>query len=303
MNLNVSAEAPSRAAPSLAWSVAWCASAVFHAAGVLALGLIWISATSGPPMQVILAHLDDASYDSPLDELRLTAAAAAVKSERPPLARNLSSLAEVLIVTSAEQAFAFDVPGGSQGALGALEESVANLDMGEQMSVKALGKSVSFYGIEAGGAEFVFVVDMSGSMEGARFRRARNELRKSIESLEPFQSYYVIFFSDGAYPMPGRVLVPRTDRNVRDTVRWLKAVQPQGPTNPLPALLQAIDMAPDAIFLLSDGKFEMETAFEVARYKTGDAIPIHTISFASREGEPMLKAIAKATGGTYRYVK
>jgi Mg-chelatase subunit ChlD len=160
-----------------------------------------------------------------------------------------------------------------------------------------------FYGIEAEGNEFVFVVDMSGSMEGSRFRRARNELRRSIEALWPYQRYFVIFFSDGAYPMPAEELLPRTEKNVQATVRWLNQIRCDGPTNPLPALLQAIDMEPDAVFLLSDGKFPMEIVVEVGQYRTGNAIPIHTISFASREGEPMLKAIAKATGGTYRYVK
>jgi len=289
--------------PSLAWLGAWTASAALHAAALVALGLMLIAVPSASDAPVILAHLDETSQATPLDELRLAAAEAPATGDHLLLVESVRGDIQATLVGNGPEAPSDAAGGRGDAAFGLPAEFAADLPLPERIAERPMGKSAGFYGIEAAGNEFVYVVDMSGSMEGSRFRRARNELRRSIESLWPYQRYFVIFFSDGAYPMPAEELLPRTDKNLQATVRWLNQIQCDGPTNPLPALLQAIDMKPDAVFLLSDGKFPMEIVVEVAEYRTDDATPIHTISFASREGEPMLKAIAKATGGTYRYVK
>ncbi|HVX14883.1 MAG TPA: VWA domain-containing protein [Pirellulales bacterium] len=167
---------------------------------------------------------------------------------------------------------------------------------------KNLGRSASFYGIEAQGSKFVFVVDMSGSMSGARFRRARSELHQSIEHLTPTQAFFVILFNDVANPMPSAGLASAGTDSVQQVDAWLQKIQCNGGTNPLPALMAALGLAPDAVFLLSDGKFDPVVAQAVAEFQSWQRIPIHTIGFASRKGESMLRAISRVTGGTYRYV-
>ena len=57
--------------------------------------------------------------------------------------------------------------------------------------------SVEFFGTRAYGNKFVFVVDISYSMnarQGERFRRACDELLRSVTQLQPGQSYYVFLF-------------------------------------------------------------------------------------------------------------
>lgn len=184
-----------------------------------------------------------------------------------------------------------------------LESLSVDLAAGSENAERRLRKSANFYGIEAHGNDFVFVVDMSGSMTGARFRRARAELRRSIESLAAPQRFYVLFFNDRAWPMPASDLQEATEENLNDARRWLKQAQCQGGTNPLPALMLALDLRPDAIFLLSDGRFDPEAARQLEQSETSPPIPVHTIGFASREGEPMLRAISEASGGAYRFVR
>src|SRR5689334_3254696 len=58
-----------------------------------------------------------------------------------------------------------------------------------------------FFGTEARGNRFVFVVDNSSSMKGGRLEMAVAELRRTIDALSPKQSFYVIFVSDQTYPM------------------------------------------------------------------------------------------------------
>jgi hypothetical protein len=165
------------------------------------------------------------------------------------------------------------------------------------------GTGHSFFGLEASGDRVVFVVDISGSMNGRRFFRARNELRQSIENLRENQQFFVIFFNDSALPMPTEKLLPATRENISRTVDWLKYVECGGGTNPLPGLLLALQLQPDAIYLLTDGKFDPQVVWEVTQAEPLVPIPIYTISFASRTAEKLLKSIAKETGGSYRYVR
>ena len=88
-----------------------------------------------------------------------------------------------------------------------------------------MGTGHSFFGLEATGDRVVFVVDISGSMNGRRFFRARNELRQLIESLRENQQFFVIFFNDSALPMPTEKLLPATPENVSRTVDWLKYIE------------------------------------------------------------------------------
>ncbi len=149
----------------------------------------------------------------------------------------------------------------------------------------------------------MFVVDISGSMKGRRFFRARSELERSIETLRADQQFFVIFFSGDALPMPSEQLLPATPSNVSQAIRWIKYVECGGGTNPLPGLIQAMALSPDAIFLLTDGKFDPQTVWEVSQAQPARPIPIYTIGFASRSAEKLLKAIAQETGGVYRFVK
>ncbi len=61
--------------------------------------------------------------------------------------------------------------------------------------------STLFFGTEAKGNRFVFVVDNSSSMKGGRLEMAVAELVRTVEGLSPRQSFYVIFVSDQTYPM------------------------------------------------------------------------------------------------------
>ncbi len=168
------------------------------------------------------------------------------------------------------------------------------------------GGSAEFFGIGGYGQTFVYVVDCSGSMnERGKFERAIYELLHSIEQLAGDQRYFVIFYSDAAYPMDADEPVLANEDEFARTRRWVSHVEPDGGTNPLPALLFALSLEPDAIYFLSDGKFDPVTLQELRSQNRprSKRIPIHAVAFMERATEGLMRTIARNSGGEYRFVK
>ena len=122
------------------------------------------------------------------------------------------------------------------------------------------GPNGSFFGIEAEGHEFVYVLDMSGSMEGRRYEGATAELVRSVCELHETQNFYVLLFDDRAVQMFGEQRfhpqpIPATVENKARLSAWVAKAFHGGGTDPREALHVALQMNPSAIFMLSDGEF------------------------------------------------
>ncbi len=160
-------------------------------------------------------------------------------------------------------------------------------------------RKTQFFGIQAKGQFFVYVVDCSESMlDEDRLIRAKRELRRSVNSLQFPQRFKVLFYNDRVLPMPGAV--PKSaDTFAKDQLaQWLTLIEPHGGTEPRMAMNQAIGLKPDAIFLLSDGAFP-DGAVEAINARNAKHIPIHCIDLAGGQGGDHLKRIAQASGGKY----
>jgi len=176
---------------------------------------------------------------------------------------------------------------------------------------EGLGKAATdFFGIDGYGQSFVYVVDCSGSMnQEGKFERARYELLQSIEQLKKDQSYFVIFYNHEAHPMEGNRLVLATPAHIADTTRWVNYAEAGGGTDPLPALVMALSMHPDAIYFLSDGQFDPNTIQELrARNRPNNRlrirqVPIHTIAFYDRFAAGLMRQIARNAGGEFKFVQ
>jgi hypothetical protein len=181
------------------------------------------------------------------------------------------------------------------------------------------GHAAQFFGVKAAGRRFVFIVDSSNSMRGGKFDAAKEELLYSIRRLNKDQAFYVIFFDQNAERMllppskePPLLPVPATTPNINRVEQWMKGVQNELHTWPYDSVKFALDMVPDAIYLLTDGKFTDKgrtEQFLKANNIIDDPVDgkkpkvvIHTICFWQNDGEETLQAIAKAYGGTYRFV-
>ena len=168
--------------------------------------------------------------------------------------------------------------------------------------------STEYYGIETSAQRIVYVLDNSNSMKGGKFNAAANELMKSVEKMRAEQEFFVVLFSDTAYPLghprPVKKMLNPTEENKRDLRYWLETVELCLKTNAAPALTRALAMKPDTIFMLTDGRFTDDTLERFARVKL-KGVTIHTIGLEMNRDDAIkgLKAIAKKFGGEYRDVQ
>jgi hypothetical protein len=163
----------------------------------------------------------------------------------------------------------------------------------------------SFFGIRADGRRFVYVVDCSGSMVGAPYQRAQQELIRSLAALSKSQEFFVILYSDNSYPMyfpkNTQEFVKASDAAIEQVQTWVTNFSHHGGTNPEPALEQALKMKPDAVFFLTDGAIPDSTPDSV-RQANSSNVSVHTIGFTNRAGESTLQQIADENNGSYLYV-
>jgi len=190
----------------------------------------------------------------------------------------------------------------------------------------AAGAKAEYFGTVAYGDRFVYVLDMSGSMnecsgrKSNRFDRAVAELTSSVGRLRDDQWFYVILFSDVTRRMFDDAslipqMVPATPENKQALRRWLSMIQPQGDTDPRDALYLAFQMRPSAIFLLSDGEFNGHKhgnkcsvlrgnpkVDEVVAQNNAAGSPIHSFAYEVRNARERMNSLARQTGGVYRFI-
>lgn len=173
----------------------------------------------------------------------------------------------------------------------------------------------SFIGIGARGRRFVYIIDRSGSMaEHGAFLAAKSEVLASLEQLDEKQQFQVIFYNTTPLTLRTREeripMFTGTDANRLQVAEQLRAIEPDGGTQYLPALLKGFDFAPDVIYFLTDGidpEVSPNQFLEKVRIRNSGGAHIHCIEFgdgpaskAGRTGNFLVK-LAEANHGQYVY--
>ncbi|MDP1660927.1 MAG: VWA domain-containing protein [Phycisphaerales bacterium] len=164
----------------------------------------------------------------------------------------------------------------------------------------------SFFGVEARGLRFAFVVDVSGSMDGEKLDYLKRELAKAIDRLGETASFVVLCFDSETRPLIGTTkLLPAIGKNKKSALEAIGALRAGGGTEPMPALSAALRNRPrpDAIYFMTDGLFDA-TVVESLRgeLRGGRNVPVHCISFIDRSSEALMRRIAQMSDGSYTHV-
>ncbi len=303
----------------------WLLSGVLHL--VLLLVLAWWTVSQReqkPPVLSIIGS--EAAAIEPLEDANQWVQEVESSSEVRIAAPDMASLgpmddgAPILDSAVGGDSVALDsLTGSSLSQIGALfVPGGGAMSSGNAALIK---KEAMFFGVKATGNRFVFIVDSSNSMRGNKFADAKRELIYAIRRLSKEQYFYVIFFDADAERMvldtgpnaePAPRPVPATSENMMKVERWIESVQNELKTNPFEAVEFAMGLYPDAIYLLTDGQFtdkgrtvrylERENFIQDDLGQRQVKVVFHTIGFYSRDGEEVLKEIARKYKGTYQFV-
>lgn len=167
------------------------------------------------------------------------------------------------------------------------------------------GGGTSFFGVEARGDRFAFIVDISGSMLGDRIADLKSQLKSSIMELSETSTFIIITFSTGSAVLGDKVeWTEATTRKKGWALEAISGLNADGNTIPLDAfkLLQGIRPRPDAIFFMTDGGFDPSLIAWLEKNNVGPRVKIHCICFEDNQGEEVMKEIAKRSHGTYKFV-
>lgn len=165
--------------------------------------------------------------------------------------------------------------------------------------------------------DYVFVVDISGSMHGYPLETSKALLRRLIGSLRPSDTFNVLLFA-GSNSMLAPQSLPATTANIERAIAVIDAQDGSGGTELIPALRRAlaqplqVDRA-RSIVVITDGFVSVETeAFDLIRrnldrsslfaFGIGSSVNRHLIEGMARagQGEPFIvtqesEAAAEAT--------
>ncbi len=149
--------------------------------------------------------------------------------------------------------------------------------------------------------EYIFVVDISGSMHGYPLNTAKVLMDKLIGSLRPSDSFNVLLFS-GSSQMLSDKSVPATRANIDRAIATINEQQGGGSTEIVPALkrIAALPKQPDVartVVIVTDGYVSVENdVFQIVRKNLNNA-NVFSFGIGTSINRHLMEGIARAGQG------
>ncbi len=124
--------------------------------------------------------------------------------------------------------------------------------------------------------EYIFIVDVSGSMHGFPLDISKKLLKDLISNLRPTDRFNVLLFAGGSRLMAEQSL-PATSQNITRAINTIEQQRGGGGTRLLPALQKALSLSKTegfsrSIVIATDGYVSVEAeVFDLMRKNLGDA--------------------------------
>ncbi|MCC2637496.1 MAG: vault protein inter-alpha-trypsin subunit [Moraxellaceae bacterium] len=149
--------------------------------------------------------------------------------------------------------------------------------------------------------DYVFVVDISGSMHGYPLETSKALLRRLIGNLRPSDTFNVLLFA-GSNSMLAPQSLPATTANIERAINVIDAQEGGGSTELIPALRRAlaqplqVDRA-RSIVVITDGYVSVETeAFDLIR-RNLDRASLFAFGIGSSVNRHLIEGMARAGQG------
>ena len=311
-------------------------SAGVNVVAILLLALIFVAAEAKPNRPVLTLGAAEESFVDEMTPVEFEASAEAPieveqAADQPPelnaLAADAVAIDDVAFDAaalatdpSAVMPVSFD-SADAMAAMGGAGGEAAGSGRGGGPAGGGQPGAGSFFGRPGQGKTVCFICDNSNSYRDGGFHTVLDEVARAVDSLRPDQSFFVIFFSDAAYPMfhPERVdaLQPASPDNKQRLRAWLATVEMCGGGQGIDeAVRLAGKVGADVVYFLSDGEHAGSVIDRVTRADFGGAV-VHTFGMQQgvldrrtgqidhdkllrqQEFDRNLVAIATAHGGTF----
>lgn len=151
--------------------------------------------------------------------------------------------------------------------------------------------------------EMLYMIDVSGSMEGTSIEQARAALLQALDRLSPEDHFGILAFSSG-YQEFSPEPMPATGANVAAARQYVQALQAGGGTEMLPALIHLMQKPQTPgylrhIVLLTDGDLgNEEEIFTAMRQELGNA-RLYTVAIGSAPNFFLATKMAQFGRGTF----
>ena len=149
--------------------------------------------------------------------------------------------------------------------------------------------------------EYVFVLDVSGSMHGFPIETAKSLLRGLVANLRPTDTFNIIPFAGGHSKLAPQSL-PATKENVDAALRFINAQRGSGSTELLAALRAALAMPSESdrarsFVVITDGYVSIEKeAMDLVRANLGSA-NVFAFGIGSSVNRHLIEGLARAGRG------
>ena len=150
--------------------------------------------------------------------------------------------------------------------------------------------------------DVVFLLDVSGSMQGASMGEAETALRLCLRHLRAGDRFNIIAFQS-TYALFAQQPVPFTQQTLEQADAWVQALRATGGTELLAPFLTAVQQVPDGVVvLLTDGQVgnEDEILREVCAAR-GRA-RVYSFGIGTNVSDVLLRDLARHTGGAVEFV-
>ena len=149
--------------------------------------------------------------------------------------------------------------------------------------------------------EYIFIVDVSGSMHGFPLNISKKLLKDLIGNLRPTDSFNVLLFAGGSHLMSERSL-PATPDNIMRAINTIERQRGGGGTRLLPALKRALSLPKTegcsrSVVIATDGYVSVEEeAFDLIRNNLGQA-NMFTFGIGSSVNRHLIEGMARVGMG------
>lgn len=158
------------------------------------------------------------------------------------------------------------------------------------------------------GKDVVFVVDVSGSMEGLSIEQAQSALKLCLRHLREGDRVQIIAFST-SFTTFQKQLSPFTQGTLEAADHWVNSLEANGGTEMLDPMMAAVNLLKQSaknrariVVLMTDGQVSNEHHIVSSIASHAQGARVYTFGIGTSVSDFIVRELAKATGGAAEFI-